>query len=223
MIKNILIGLAAILVIGYFGYGAFEAYRSEKPAKILPYYGPIGKDSVAKDSTSADYYKIPDFSFLDQDSQVVNKAGLRGKIFISDFFFTTCQGICPAMTHQMDRLAKAYQDDNEIWFLSHTVNPEYDTVGVLRSYAESKGVSNSNWRFLTGTKKALYKMAREGYFIDYNQGKGRDENFVHTENFVLVDKEGHIRGYYDGTDSTSINDLMKDIKLLKAQYLYQAH
>lgn len=221
MVRNIILGLLAFKLLALLAYGGYQAFNSSKPPKLLAYYGPVGKDSVQKDSISTSFYQIPNFVFIDQDSQKISRNNLQGKIFVADFFFTTCQGICPAMTRQMDRLAHIYQADTNLWFLSHTVNPEYDTVGVLRAYAQSKGINNKRWRFLTGPKKDLYKMAREGYFIDYNQGKARNESFVHTENFVLVDKNGNIRGYYDGTDSLSINDLIKDINLLKAQFDYE--
>jgi protein SCO1/2 len=126
------------------------------------------------------------------------------------------------MTKQMSRVAQSFANDNEVMFLSHSVNPEYDNSAILKTYAKDQGADTKQWKFLTGDKNALYKMGRDGYFIDYSSNAGgNSEAFLHTENFVLVDKQGHIRGYYDGTDSVQVDELIRDIKLLKQYYAWK--
>jgi len=161
---------------------------------------------------------IKDFTLTDQHGETTSQEFVEGKIYVTDFFFTTCQTICPIMTGQMHRVSDAFKEDNDIKFLSYTVLPDVDTPEVLREYANKNKVDYDQWRMLTGEKAVIYDMARKSYFTlkksEVGEGDG-GEGFIHTNNFVLVDKENRIRGYYDGTSLKEINKLIEDIKILR--------
>ena len=166
-------------------------------------------------------HEVPDFSFTDQDGKVFDQKLTEGKTYVADFFFTTCQSICPGMGKEMMKLANRFSQDNSILFVSHTVDPETDSVAQLKAYAAAHAAKPGQWHFLTGEKKNLYDMARKGYYVTATEGDGGPDDFVHTQNFVLVDKYRHIRGYYDGTDSTEMEKLYRDILLLKEEYAWR--
>ena len=169
-------------------------------------------------------HTIGDFSFTNQLGNEITKADVKGKIYVADFFFTTCGGICPKMTAQLQRVQQEFKDDPDFLILSHTVNPRIDTIEVMKAYAERFGADNKKWWFLTGSKEDLYKMARKSYLVvpdvaDSSFQHGDESDFIHTENFVLVDPDGRIRGMYDGTDPDVITyDLIPDIYDLKREY-----
>lgn len=178
----------------------------------LPYFGKKqfnGKDSV--------YHTIPDFTLINQNGDIITRKNLEGKIYVTDYFFTTCQSICPIMKKQMNRVYDKFKNDSEILFVSHTVNPEIDSVLTLKNYSKNLGIDNSKWIFLTGKKDLLYRLAREGYYLDASSGNGGPNDFIHTQNFALIDKKFQIRGYYDGTDSTDVSRLIKEIETLKKE------
>lgn len=161
-------------------------------------------------------HKIPNFSFTNQKGEEVTNKTFEGKIYVADFFFTICPGICPKLTQNMGLLQDAYQDDSDIKLLSHSVLPLEDTVEKLSLYAKENKVSLPQWNLVTGDKDAIYDIARNGYFADEDFVKTQDEaNFIHTENFVLVDKEGYIRGVYNGTLPLEVKRLMRHIEILK--------
>jgi protein SCO1/2 len=203
----------------FLGYKAYEQYISDKPSKELAIFGPVAIDSSGTEINKK-YHIVPDFEFLDQDSQKITKATFKDKIYVTDFFFTTCEGICPKMTNQMERVNEAFEKEPRVCILSHTVNPEFDSVTVLREYAREHDADSDKWHFVTGDKAKIYNMARTGYFVADPRGDAVGEDFVHTENFALVDKEGMIRGYYDGTDSVAVNKLIVDIRQLLKYYDY---
>ena len=183
------------------------------PIRHLPYFGKKifnGRDTV--------FHQIPDFDLVDQNGRAFKKKNLSGKIYVADYFFTTCQSICPIMKKQMGRIYKEFLSDSEVVLVSHTVNPEYDSVAVLKEYSKTLGVNQKKWIFLTGEKPKLYSLARNGYLLDAGVGSGGSDDFIHTQNFALVDKNFSIRGYYDGTDSLEVNRLINEIKLLKQEY-----
>ncbi|MEO1011216.1 MAG: SCO family protein [Bacteroidota bacterium] len=163
-------------------------------------------------------HRIPDFSFTNQLGEEVTHKTLEGKIYVADFFFTICPGICPKLTKNMGALQDTYKNDPEIQFLSHTVMPWIDTVDRLAVYAEENGITLPKWYLVTGNKDSLYHIAREGYFVDYDviENSG-DDDFIHTENFILVDGEGYIRGVYNGTLELEVKRLMRHIKILKKE------
>jgi protein SCO1/2 len=137
---------------------------------------------------------------------------------VTDFFFTSCAGICPKMTSNMKIVQEAFMNDAEVLLISHTVTPDKDSVSVLREYAQNKGVVSNKWHLVTGLQNEIYKLGRKDYFVEEDLGIDKDENdFLHTENFVLIDKNRHIRGIYNGLNKTSVNQLIKDIYTLKTE------
>ena len=197
----------------------FVAEKQNKPVRYLSYYGPKNS-SAASDSS---YHTVPGFEFTSQYNEKVSQATFDNKIYVTEYFFTTCRSICPVMNSNMEKVYKAFANDPEVLILSHTVDPETDSVPVLLDYAKQHGVTNKKWLFVTGDKKRLYEMARKGYLLNAEEGNGGDEDFIHTQNFALVDKEKHIRGFYDGTDSLEIKRLIVEIKLLLNEYDYKTH
>ena len=164
---------------------------------------------------------MQDFSFINQEGKTVTQKDFDGSIYVADFFFTTCQTICPIMSTEMEKVAAAFNGNKSVKILSHTVNPEYDSVAVLAEYARLHHADAKQWIFVTGDKKEIYSIARTGYYLNAEQGDGGPEDFIHTQNFALVDKEKHIRGYYDGTHPKEIEQLISDIKLLLQEYVYK--
>ena len=213
---NLFLLLIAATVFVY----AFFIFDKEKPIRTLPIYGFKNYESK-NGKTDTTFHMVQDFSFVNQDGQTVTQKNFDGSVYVADFFFTTCHTICPIMSSQMERVAEKYKGNMEVKFLSHTVDPETDTVEQLKSYALKHHADNKQWVFVTGEKKAIYDIARTGYLVNAEKGDGGPDDFIHTQNFALVDKEKHIRGYYDGTDSTEMNQLMKDIDLLLAEYHYK--
>jgi protein SCO1 len=208
----LLLLIPALLVVFYF-----VKKNEQKPLRSLPYYGP--KTYSRQKDTS--YHVVPDFEFTNQYGEKISQRDLANKIYVADYFFTTCQSICPIMSNQMERVAKVYRSNPDVLFLSHTVNPEDDSVSVLLDYAERHHAAKGKWHFLTGHKKELYSLARKGYLLDAEEGSGGEDDFIHTQNFALIDKERRIRGYYDGTDSSEVNRLIIDIQLLLDEYKWK--
>lgn len=217
-------GLGATILISIFLGGAWKAYKNPKPARELPFFKPLGTDTLTdadgKVSYRSKFHKIPPFKFVNQQGDTVTESVLKGKVAIVDYFFTTCQSICPIMTDGLVKLAKEQNGNKDLIILSHTVDPETDTVATMEAYARTKGIRLPQWHLLTGSKYALYKQAREGYFLDAHEGNGGAEDFIHTQLFALIDKEGHIRGYYDGTSEEDLKRLRIDLDLLFKYYAY---
>lgn len=200
-------------------------YIALKPKKMLPVYNPADVNPEMVDSTMqtvSKYHKIADFSFTNQNGKIITQKDYEGKIYVADFFFTTCGSICPKMTTNMTVVQKAILNNPKVMLLSHTVMPDVDTVEVLKKYATKNGVLDSKWNLVTGDKQAIYKMARLSY-LAVKQGKP-DEMYdmVHTENFVLIDAKGQVRGFYDGTNLDkateegikNVKQLIEDIEFL---------
>ncbi len=161
-------------------------------------------------------HHISDFALVDQSADTVRLADLEGRILVADFFFTTCTTICPKMSMQMARVQEAFREEPRVVLLSHSVTPEMDSVPVLAEYAARHGALNDRWHFLTGDRRQIYVLARRSYFAALDQGDGGPDDFVHTENFVLVDPQHRIRGFYDGTSTADVDRLIADLrKLLK--------
>jgi protein SCO1/2 len=213
-----------LILFGILGIGAYQAYLNPKPPRILDTFGNQQIDTVdekGKPTTLTVVHHVPDFSFTDQNGQVVDQKTTEGKTYVADFFFTTCESICPVMGKELMKLGSRLAHDSSVVFISHTVDPETDSVPVLRAYAKAHQANPRQWHFVTGDKRKLYEMARQGYFVTATEGDGGPDDFVHTQNFVLVDKYRQIRGYYDGTDSTEMEKLYKDIQLLKQEYSWK--
>ena len=195
-------------------------YTILKPVEILPIYQPAEVNEKLVDSSIihvAKYHKISDFKLTNQNGKEITQANYKDKIYVADFFFTTCQDICPVMTKNMYQLQEELKNDNEILLLSHTVIPEVDTVEQLKEYAIENKVDDSKWNLVTGDKKQIYELARKSY-LAVEDSNFNEFDMIHTENFMLIDKEKQIRGFYDGTNSEEINRLLKDIEILKQSY-----
>ncbi len=201
--------------------GITIAYFMIDRPKTLKVYNPIdiNPDLVDESIQSVDkYHRVGSFKLTNQDGKVITENDYRNEIYITDFFFVTCPTICPKMTDQMHRVYNEFKDNNDIMFLSHTVMPEADSVPVLKEYANKLKVSSDKWNFVTGDKKQIYNLARKTYFAAITEGDGGVNDFIHTENFVLVDKEKRLRGFYDGTSKEDIDRLIKDINALLYEY-----
>jgi protein SCO1/2 len=216
MTLNSVIKLTCFFVLAILQLSCKNENKQKASTKVekLPYFNSADftpEWEVAK-------HKIPEFSFINQNKEVVNNNTFRGKIYIADFFFTSCPGICPKLTKNMGIIQEAYKSDNAIMLLSHTVMPWRDSVPLLKAYAEKHQVNPKKWHLVTGDKDELYNIARTGYFADEDFTKTQDErNFMHTENFILVDRKGNIRGVYNGTLEVDIERLKRHIEILKQE------
>lgn len=192
-------------------------YVALKPKKTLPIFNPSDVNAELVDSTVQyiqKYHTIADFSFTNQNGETITQKDYDGKIYIADFFFTTCGSICPIMTTNMVEVQKAFINNPKVMLLSHTVFPETDSVPILKKYAIKKGVIDSKWNLVTGDKKTIYAMARKSY-LAVKLGKASElYDMVHTENFVLVDAKRRVRGFYDGTKKEEIQRLIEDVNWL---------
>ncbi len=187
----------------------------------LPIYQPAMVSTELVDSTiqhQKKYHKIADFSLINQNGKTITQNDYKNKIYVADFFFTTCQTICPIMTDHMYDIQKEIINDDEVMLLSHSVTPKIDSVEQLKRYAIKKGVNDTKWNLVTGDKKQIYELARKSYLAVKDQGNGGAFDMIHTENFMLIDKKRQIRGFYDGTNIEDINRLLTDIKILKKEY-----
>lgn len=196
-------------------------YDALLPQKRLPIFQPAMVNFELVDSTLQHvkkFHKIAPFSLTNQNGLTVTEQDYQGKIYIADFFFTTCPTICPIMTDHMVQLQEALQNDPNILLLSHSVTPEIDSVAQLKKYALEKGVADQKWNLVTGDKKQIYQLARKSYLAVQEDGDGGPFDMIHTENFILVDPEKRIRGFYDGTDPEAIKLLLDDLSILKAEY-----
>lgn len=190
--------------------------RIVTPKRVLPVYQPSQVDTELVDTTMQyirKYHKIADFALHNQNGELVTQQNYDGKIYVADFFFTTCPTICVPMKDNMLILQEALKDNDKVLLLSHTVTPEIDTVEQLRKFANDRGIIDSKWNLVTGDKKQIYDLARKSYLV------AKDDEFseydlIHTENFVLVDSKKRIRGYYDGTDKEAMQEILEDIEVL---------
>jgi protein SCO1/2 len=196
-------------------------YTLLKPEKKLPVFQPDMVNSELVDTTVQfvrKYHKIADFNLQNQNGETITQDTYKDKIYVADFFFTTCLTICPIMTGHMLDIQERLKDDPDVLLLSHTVIPVADSVPQLKKYALEKGVNDAKWNLVTGDKKQIYELARKSYLATKSDGDGGPYDMIHTENFILVDKEKRIRGFYDGTNAEAIDDLLDDIEILKAEY-----
>ena len=192
-------------------------YSALKPKKTLPIFNPSDVNPELVDTTVQyvrKYHTIADFSFINQNGKTITQNNYEGKIYVADFFFTTCGSICPKMTTNMIDIQTAFVNNPKVLLLSHSVFPEIDSVSVLKAYAKKNGVIDTKWNLVTGDKKEIYSMARKSY-LAVKLGKPEElYDMVHTENFILIDAKRQIRGFYDGTDKKEIQRLIEDIHFL---------
>ncbi len=209
----VLAGLSVVIL--YLFYNALQ------PKKTLPVYQPADFNPELVDSTLTHvkkYHTIANFSLVNQNGETVTQEDYQDKIYIADFFFTTCPTICPIMTKNMAVIQDEILHDDEVLLLSHSVTPVIDSVAQLKKYALEKGVLDAKWNLVTGDKKQIYELARKSYLAVKTDGDGGPFDMIHTENFILVDKERRIRGTYDGTNPEEIQELLADLQILKASY-----
>lgn len=206
--------ILSIIIISII-YNILDVY------KPLPIYQPNRVSEELVDSTiqhKSKYHKIANFSLINQNGDTITQDFYKDKIYVADFFFTTCQTICPIMTDHMKDIQQELKDDMDILLLSHSVTPEIDSVAQLKKYALEKGVIDSKWNLVTGDKKQIYELARKSYLAVKTDGDGGPYDMIHTENFMLIDKKNQIRGFYDGTNKEDIERLLDDIEVLKEEY-----
>ena len=193
-----------------------------QPKVSLPIYSPsmVSEELVEEDIRYVKkYHSISNFSLTNQNGELINQEFYQNKIYIADFFFTTCPDICPKMTENMGYLQNELKNQTDVLLVSFSVTPNIDSVSVLRAYADLKGGDDSKWNLFTGSKKDIYELARKSFLVAKNDGDGGKYDMIHTENFVLIDKENRIRGFYDGTNEVEMNKLLKDVKILQNSYL----
>jgi protein SCO1/2 len=193
-----------------------------QPKVSLPIYSPsmVSEELVEEDIRYVKkYHSISNFSLTNQNGELINQEFYQNKIYIADFFFTTCPDICTKMTENMGYLQNELKNQTDVLLVSFSVTPNIDSVNVLRAYADLKGVDDSKWNLFTGSKKDIYELARKSFLVAKNDGDGGKYDMIHTENFVLIDKENRIRGFYDGTNEVEMNKLLKDVKILQNSYL----
>ncbi|MGB5459037.1 MAG: SCO family protein [Eudoraea sp.] len=210
----VLLLLSAIII--YLFYNALQ------PKKVLPVYQPADFNSELVDSTLVHvkkYHTIADFSLTNQNGETITQDFYKNKIYVADFFFTTCPTICPVMTENMVYLQSKIANDKDVLLLSHSVTPDIDSVAQLKKYALEKGVNDKKWNLVTGDKKHIYELARKSYLAVKTDGDGGPFDMIHTENFILIDKDRRIRGTYDGTNKEEMDKLLQDLEVLKMSYL----
>jgi protein SCO1/2 len=214
--------LSFLIIFAVFSVIALTVfYNLLSVDKRLPIYSPSDVNPKLVDASVKHIQKnhtIADFSLINQNGNTITNDTYKDKIYIADFFFTRCQTICIAMAYNMSELQEYYKDDTDIMFLSHSVTPVMDSVPVLKEYALRKGVIDGKWNVTTGSKKHIYELARKSYFAVIDEGNGDENDWIHTEQFVLVDKDRRIRGYYDGTEKEDMKKVIADIALLKEEY-----
>ena len=192
-------------------------YNALTPKKKLPIFQPNDVNYELVDSSIQHvkrFHKIKSFEFLNQNGQIISEKDYDGFIYVADFFFTTCPSICPIMTDNMVKIQNYVKDKKKVKLLSFSVTPEIDSVPVLKEYSIKKGVDDKYWNLLTGDKSKIYSLARKSFLVVKENAESNSHDMIHTENFVLVDREKRIRGFYDGTDDKDIKVLKKDIDIL---------
>ena len=196
-------------------------YNALLPIKKLPVYQPAMVNFELVDSTiqhHKKFHRIADFSLTNQNGKTITQKDFKGKIYVADFFFTTCPNICIAMTDNLLKVQEKIKNNPNVMLLSHSVTPKIDSVPQLKKYAIEKGVIDKKWNLVTGDKKEIYDLARKSYLAVKEDGDGGPFDMIHTENFILVDPDRRIRGFYDGTDLEEIQRLQEELEILIQEY-----
>lgn len=203
--------IAAALALALF-IGNSCGNKIESATKLLAVYG-----SKTPTETDTIYHTIANFSLTNQDGEVISGKTVTGKIYVANFFFATCQSICPEMSGNLSAVQQEFMNDDSLLILSHSVNPLHDTVTVLKNYAATYGAKSGKWHLLTGNKKMIYDLAKTSYLVNALEDDGTPEGFLHSELLLLIDGKGRIRGMYDGTDKAAVQELIAAIHLLKTE------
>jgi protein SCO1/2 len=196
-------------------------YNALLPVKKLPVYQPAMVNFELVDSTiqhQKKFHRIADFSLTNQNGKTITQNNFGGKIYVADFFFTTCPTICIAMTENLLKVQEKIKNNPNVMLLSHSVTPEIDSIAQLKKYALEKGVIDQKWHLVTGEKKVIYELARKSYLAVKEDGDGGDYDMIHTENFILIDPQRRVRGFYDGTDLEEIKRLLEELEILIQEY-----
>lgn len=196
----------------------FSFSCNEKKNIALPIYNPVDLNPNLVDKSllnKTTNHRVSDFSLINQNGEIITHDNYKNKIYVTDFFFTRCGSICPIMTNNMKDIQSYFLNDPDVMFLSISVTPKIDSIPILKEYATSKGVIDGKWHVATGNKKHIYQLARKSYFAAVEQGDGGLQDFIHTPNFILIDKKRQIRGIYDGTNTAEIERIIEDIKILQ--------
>ncbi|QSE98893.1 SCO family protein [Fulvivirga lutea] len=186
----------------------------EKEENRLKIYG----RSEVTDAGDTIYHKIADFKFVNQDSNWVTQDTFKDKIYVADFFFTSCPTICPIMKTQMLRVYDKIENNPEVMILSHSIDPKHDTVAVLKEFADRLGVTSDKWHFVTGNKEDIFKVGQTSYMVSASEDPTAPGGYLHSGAFILIDKERRVRGLYDGTKPEAVDKLMNDIDRLLKEY-----
>jgi protein SCO1/2 len=210
--KKLVLGFLLALSTGLW-QSCSDNSSSNNDLPILGEREVVQREVNGQQVTDTVYHQIPDFAFINQDSQVVTSLTLQNKVYVTDFFFTTCPTICPKMKSQMLRVYETYKDEPQLMLLSHTIDPKHDTVAVLRDYADRLQVSSDKWHFVTGEKDSIYDIALK-YMVTALEDEEEPGGFMHSGAFVLVDQNRNVRGIYDGTDPAQVDKLIQDIEKL---------
>jgi protein SCO1 len=213
--------LSKLLLFVSFCFLLSCAEKKQEAKFLLPIFGEKKTGGVEGKDTL--YHTVGDFKLIDQNKKEITEKTIEGKIYVADFFFATCQSICPQMSTQLKRVQEEFKNDKDFLILSHSVNPKHDTSEVLAAYAGHYGAIPDKWHFLTGSKQEIYDLAKFSYLVNALEDDGTPEGFLHSELFLLVDRSKRIRGMYDGTDSVQVNKLIEDIKTLKKEETIPSH
>jgi len=214
--RSILLFTLTSLILVSCGIENQKNNKAEFPVLGRKQY--VEKVVDGKTVTDTVEHTIPDYKLVNQDSNWVTPKTFEGKVYVADFFFTSCPTICPTMKKEMLRIYEAYKNNDEVGIISHTIDPEYDTVALLKDFAERLDVKAPKWNFVTGEKEEIYELGQKGYMVTAMEDENEAGGYLHSGAFVLVDKERKIRGVYDGTRSEEVDKLITDIKLLLATY-----
>jgi len=191
------------------------------PSKFLPFYDSAAfapKWLIPNSDEVKSFHKISDFKFMNQEGKSITQEDVKDKIYVASFFFTRCPGICPKMRSQLSKVQDKFRNNEDISIISHSIQPSNDTVEVLKNYAQKHNVISGKWHLVTGAREDIYSIAREDYFANEDLGKFvSNQDFLHTENIVLVDYNRNIRGIYNGLNNVSVNHLLGDIEVLIAE------
>lgn len=204
----------------YFLIGFLILNACSSEVKKLPILGEreaISKIVDGKEVIDTLYATVPPFSFINQEGDTVTQALVQHKIYVADFFFVSCPTICPIMKREMLRVYQAFKGDTSLYLLSHTIDPQHDTIALLKQFATDLGVEGKQWQFLTGQREKIYEMAEKGYYATALPDSTEPGGFVHSGGFILVDRQGRVRGIYDGIDAQKVDELIADIALLKKE------
>jgi len=213
VVRNLFAGILIYIVMV-----ACSQQKQEEKLPIFGYREVIAREVDGKKIADTVYHTIADFEFVNQDSAVVTNATFKDKIYVTDFFFTTCRTICPKMKTQMLRVYDSIQNMPDVLLLSHSIDPEHDSVALLHDFAERLGVSSDKWHFVTGDQEKIFEIAQTSYFATAMVDNTEPDGFIHSGAFLLIDKQQRIRGKYDGTLEEDVNRLLIDIKRLQKEY-----